>query len=72
MTGRVVITPGAELPYKVVLEQEGDGTIELPVATVRDGENLIRRRLAVPAKPMSDLAQSWQTGDPEMKRVFVG
>ncbi len=40
---RVVLTPNSELPYKVVLEHDG-GPSEFPVATVREGEALIRER----------------------------
>jgi hypothetical protein len=51
IAGRVVVTPGAALPYKVVIEREGIGCAEHPVATVREGEALLRRRLAMPSRP---------------------
>jgi hypothetical protein len=51
IAGRVVVTPGATLPYKVILEQEGHGRAEHPVATVREGEALIRERIHVPLRP---------------------
>ena len=50
---RVVLTPGAELPYKVVLEHE-DGATEYPVATVREGEALIRDNLPRTPPPRID------------------
>ena len=46
---RVVVTPGAEHPYKVVLEQGEDGSSEHPVATIREGEALIRASSPPPA-----------------------
>jgi hypothetical protein len=55
--GRVVVTPGAEKPYKVVLELEGGAVDEHPVETVRDGEALIRERSAVP--PMPPYRRHW-------------
>ena len=42
---RVVLTRGADQPYKVVLEYRSNMQTEHPVATIRDGEELIRRRL---------------------------
>lgn len=44
--GRVVITPGAEQPYKVVFRLGDRVLSEQPVQTMRDGEALIRRELA--------------------------
>lgn len=45
-SGRVVITPGEQQPYKVVF-QLGDHTLsEHPVPTMREGEALIRQHLA--------------------------
>jgi hypothetical protein len=44
--GRVVLTPEGPQPYKVAFRL-GDRTLsEHPVATVREGEALIRRELA--------------------------
>ena len=45
---RVVITPGGEQPYKVVLEHGEGGSYEQPVATIREGEALIRANSALP------------------------
>ena len=45
---RVVITPGEEQPYKVVLEHGEDGSSEHPVATIREGEALIRANSSEP------------------------
>lgn len=61
MTGRVVRTPDASSPYKVVLEGELGLLAEHPVRSVREGEALIRahrRELPVfqtSAKPSSGL-----------------
>ena len=63
IAGRVVVTPDATLPYKVILEQEGDQCSELPVATVREGEALIRERVAVPLRPAVPMAEPWNSGD---------
>ena len=42
--GRVVVTPKADQPYKVVLEHSGDvPDSEHPVSTMRAGEAMIRR-----------------------------
>ncbi len=46
--GRVVITPGAPKPYKVVLDHEPSGYSEHPVDTVAAGEALIRERMRLP------------------------
>ena len=43
--GRVVLTRGADQPYKVVLEYGANVRTEHPVATIREGEELIRRKL---------------------------
>jgi hypothetical protein len=48
--GRVVITPGADYPYKVILDYPGSGQVELPVGSVRDGEALIRARTGAKSK----------------------
>ena len=44
--GRVVITPDGPQPYKVVFRLGDSILSEHPVATVREGEALIRRELA--------------------------
>ena len=50
--GHVVQTRGAEQPYKVVLEYEGAAAdSEHPVATIREGEALIRKSMPRPAEP---------------------
>ncbi len=46
--GRIVITPGRKQPYKVVLEHECGERTEFPVATMREGEDLIRLRVLPP------------------------
>lgn len=43
--GRIVQTPGEDKPYKVVLEHEEGGQSEHPVATMREGEELIKRHM---------------------------
>jgi hypothetical protein len=48
VSGRIVVTPDGKYPYKLVLEHE-DGESEYPVATVHEGEALLRARL--PANP---------------------
>lgn len=50
--GRVVVTPGEVLPYKVVLEHAEANDTEYAFATMREGEAFIRSEL--PAMP-SDL-----------------
>lgn len=45
-SGRVVITPNEEHPYKVVFKLGERILSEHPVPTVRDGEVLIRQQLA--------------------------
>jgi hypothetical protein len=47
--GRVVVTPGEALPYKVVLEHEQTNDTEHPVSTVSEGELYIRSRRPLPA-----------------------
>lgn len=47
-TGRVVRTPGAETPYKIVLVDEGGCSRDHPVATIREGEALMREWLSPP------------------------
>jgi hypothetical protein len=61
--GRVVRTPDAEQPYKVVLEHaDGLADSEHPVRSVRDGELLIRRRS--PARPRPETMREWNIGLP--------
>lgn len=61
--GRVVTTPGRELPYKVVLEYaDGRADSEHPVGSVRDGELLIRRRS--PARPRPETMRESNIGLP--------
>jgi hypothetical protein len=55
IVGRVVLVRGASLPYKVVLENGADRA-EHPVATVREGEALIRKQLTMLAQPVSQEA----------------
>jgi hypothetical protein len=58
--GRVVRTPDGKQPYKVVLEHEGDvANSEHPVATVREGETLIREKS--PAPPAGDTMREWNS-----------
>lgn len=52
--GKVVVTPNKVTPYKVVLEHEGGALSEHPVATVREGEEMIRRRTPQPLLPELD------------------
>jgi hypothetical protein len=49
-TGRVVTTPDEPKPYKVVLDHERQKDTELPVATVREGEALLKEKGATPPK----------------------
>jgi hypothetical protein len=46
---RVVVTPEGEHPYKVVLEKGEEGSSEHPVATIREGEALIRASSTLPS-----------------------
>ena len=50
--GRVVQTPTMAQPYKVVLEHENGVESEVSVATMREGEALIKRE--TPAVPERD------------------
>jgi hypothetical protein len=47
--GRVVRTPGAELPYRVVLTHDGRAETTHGFETMRDAEAFIRRNTPVPA-----------------------
>jgi hypothetical protein len=51
--GHIVRTPGEKLPYKVVLLREGNQVSEHPVASIREGEALIRDRLPQPLQPQT-------------------
>jgi hypothetical protein len=53
--GNIVLTPGEAQPYKVVLEYHPFATTEHPVATVREGEALIRRALPKPKRHRGDI-----------------
>jgi hypothetical protein len=55
---RVVLTPGEELPYKVVLEHS-DGCSEYPVATIREGEALIRENSPPPPPTKVEKLREW-------------
>ena len=52
--GRIVHTPGADLPYKVVLTHDGREETAHAFATMREAEAFIRRNTPVPA-PRSTL-----------------
>jgi hypothetical protein len=56
-SGRIVLTPGADKPYKVVLEHEHGKVSEHPVSTIREGEALIRERL--PGAPVNCHPVEW-------------
>lgn len=47
-SGYIVQTRGAELPYKVVFHHEDGSDSEQPCATIREGEEIIRRHTPVP------------------------
>ena len=47
--GRVVRTPGVELPYKVVLTHDGRAETTQSFATMRAAEAFLRRNTPVPA-----------------------
>jgi len=57
IAGRVVLTPQEKLPYKVVLEHEDQADSEHQVASVREGEALIRDNL--PAQPEPETMREW-------------
>jgi len=48
--GRIVQTPTKNKPYKVVLEHEDSGDTEEPVATIREGEAVIKKETPTPPK----------------------
>jgi hypothetical protein len=49
--GRIVRTPGSDLPYKVVMSHCGRAETECGFATMREAEAFIRRNTPVPALP---------------------
>ena len=53
--GRIVSTPGAALPYKVVLSHHGCADSERGFATMREAEAFIRRNTPVPGASLSAL-----------------
>ena len=53
--GRLVRTPDAGLPYKVVLAHHGRAETAHAFATMRDAEAFIRRNTPVPAAALSTL-----------------
>jgi hypothetical protein len=52
--GRIVLTRGRELPYKVVLQYEWGEQTEHPTAIFRQGEAMIRSRLTPPPPEQLD------------------
>jgi hypothetical protein len=46
--GRVVVTPEAEAPYKVVLQYFDGEETEHPFHTVREGEDFVRGEFPIP------------------------
>ena len=52
-TGRVVRTPGAQLPYKVVLRHRGRPDTEQAFSTMRASEAFIRKNIRVPLRRSS-------------------
>lgn len=61
--GRIVRTPGADLPYKVVLTHHGRAESTHSFATMREAEAFIRRNTPVPA-PRSTLRDQDATEAP--------
>ena len=47
LSGRIVRTPGEAQPYKLVVEDRRGGTSEFPVASINEGEALMREKGAV-------------------------
>ncbi len=56
---RVVLTPGEPLPYKVVLEHGESGCTEHPVATIQEGEALIRNNTAPTEYAKVETLREW-------------
>jgi hypothetical protein len=61
--GRIVRTPGEDLPYKVVLTHHGRAESTQSFATMREAEAFIRRNTPVPA-PRSTLRDQDATEAP--------
>ena len=60
MAGHIVQTLGEELPYMVVLQYAGGAADTVhPVATIREGEALIRQRL--PSPPPASKLREWNS-----------
>lgn len=57
--GRVVQTPDEKKPYKVVLEHEDGEISEHPVATMREGEALIKRETPRPPRRSTARDPAW-------------
>jgi hypothetical protein len=53
ISGLVISTPGAELPYKVVLRHEGSPDTERAFRTMQECEAFIRRNTPSPAAPIT-------------------
>lgn len=72
-SSRIVVTPGQAQPYKVVLERETKGISEHPVATIREGEALIRTNLPTWSNSRPDAWNDCQknsvNGPPENEKV---
>jgi len=49
-SGRIVQTPDATMPYKVVLDHEDGEDTEAACATIREGEAMIRRSTPRPTR----------------------
>ena len=62
-SGYIVQTPGADLPYKVVLTHHGRAESTQSFATMREAEAFIRRNTPVPA-PRSTLRDQDATEAP--------
>ncbi len=54
---RVVRTQGGETPYMVILDDDEQGRSEHPVATVREGEALIREKYGFEARVIPHLRE---------------
>jgi hypothetical protein len=59
--GRVVQTPAAKEPYKVILEHEAGKDTEHAVSTVREGEALIAQE--TPKPPERDTTRDQPASD---------
>jgi hypothetical protein len=56
---RVILTPGEDLPYKVVLEHPDGSCTEQPCATIREGETIIRDNSAPPPMRKIEKLREW-------------